>query len=106
MEIRLFKSMLGLALALSAFGAHAGTNYKFTVTCPNKQLVASWNTGDIDPGKEFLRVSTGTNHPGCSIADFNPSRDGRLPVEVYSGATGVVQGIPLLGPILGRLLGF
>ena len=47
----------------------AGGSYEFTVSCPNKHLVAEWNTGDIDPGKEYLRVATGQKFSGCSISD-------------------------------------
>jgi hypothetical protein len=94
------------ALALLSAASWAGTTYKFTVGCQSQQLVAQWNTGDIDPGREFLRVSTGTKYSGCTVSDFNAARDGRLPVEVFSGPTGVVQGIPLLGPILGKVFGF
>lgn len=102
-KITLLTAACGLLLSLSA---HAGGVYKFSVTCPNKALVAQWNTGDIDPGREFLRVSTGTNHPGCSVTDYQPGRDDGKPVEVYSGAPAVVQGIPLLGSILGKIFRF
>ncbi|MEO5881996.1 MAG: hypothetical protein ABIQ06_06230 [Caldimonas sp.] len=102
-KLILLTSACGLLLSLSA---HAGGVYKFSVTCSNKALVAQWNTGDIDPGREFLRVSTGTNYPNCSVTDFQPGRDDRKPVEVYSGAPAVVQGVPVLGAILDSIFDF
>lgn len=98
--------LMACAALIAASSVHAGGTYKFTVTCQSRALVAQWNTGDIDPGKEFLRVSTGTNFPGCSVSDFNPTRDARLPVEVYRGPVGVVQGVPLVGQVLSRIFGF
>lgn len=94
-----------LALA-AAKPAMAGTTYKFTITCGNRSGVAQWNTGDIDPGKEYLRVATGTNNPGCSVSDFNPASDGWMPVTTYEGPAGVVQGIPLVGQVLENIFGF
>jgi len=106
--MKTLKTLIAVAaISFVAIGnAHAGGTYKFVVYCQNQQSVAQWNTGDIDPGKEFLRVSTGTKYPGCSVGDFVAWRDGHLPVETFSGPSGVVQGIPLLGPILGKIFGF
>jgi hypothetical protein len=95
-----------VGLVGGAAQVHAGTAYKFTVSCQMRQLVVQWNTGDIDPGKEYLRVSTGTKQPGCSVGDFNRATDSGLPVETYSGASGVVHGIPLIGSILAGIFGF
>ena len=95
-----------VALALLSAACLAGTTYEFRVSCQSQQLVAQWNTGDIDPGREFLRVSTGTKYSGCSVSDYIAARDSRLPLETFSGPTGVVQGIPLVGPILGSIFGF
>lgn len=95
-----------VALVGGVAPVRAGGTYKFTVSCQMRQLSVQWNTGDIDPGKEYLRVSTGTKHPGCSVGNFNPVTDSSLPVETYSGASGVVHGIPLLGPILAGIFGF
>lgn len=85
--------------------SYAGTIYEFTVSCSDKRLVVEWGVGDIDPGKEFLRVSTGTKYPGCSTTDYNPTTDSSLPRERYSHEAGVIQGIPLLGPIICGIFG-
>ena len=94
-----------LACVLVGVGAsYAGpanaTTYRFAVSCSNRRLVAEWDTGTVDPGKEYLRVTTGTKFANCSVTDYDATRDASLPVEKYSGATGVIEGIPLLGPIL------
>lgn len=89
----------GLGLASSA---HAGTTYLFTVTCPESAQVVEWGVGDIDPGKEFLRVSTGTHYPGCSVTDFHDA-DARLPRIRYSHEEAFWQGIPPIGSILNAL---
>jgi hypothetical protein len=100
------RAATAIALASLAGAATAGPTYKFTVTCFSKRFVMQWNTGDIDPGKEFLRISTGTKNPGCGVSDFNPSTDAKYPVEQVSGAPAVFEGIPLAGPLISRLLGF
>ena len=79
--------------------------YRFHVSCPNKALVVEWGIGAIDPGKEYLRVTTGTHYPGCSISDYNEARDKDLPKERHSDAGGVIKGIPLIGPILKGIFG-
>lgn len=98
-----------LALA-GVVGAHvpawAGTTYRFTVSCPSGKQVAEWRTGTIDPGREYLVVVTGTKHPGCSVSPFNHETDSHLPVDTYSGAVGVVQGIPFLGIVVRKVLRF
>ncbi len=98
-------------LALPAFGAlclasnvQAGTTYVFTVTCPHAAQVVEWGVGDIDPGKEFLRVSTGTKFPDCSVSDYRDS-DANLPRTRYSHENAIFQGIPLIGPILESIFG-
>lgn len=76
------------------------TEYKFTVTCTSGAFVVHWKTGDIDPGKEWLRVATGTENPNCSVSEFRPQADAGLRVESRSHEEGVVRGIPLVGPII------
>lgn len=83
----------------------AGGNYQFTVSCSNKHLVAEWNTGDIDPGKEYLRVATGQKFPNCSISDYNASIDSQLSRERFSHEGGVVAGVPVIGPIICGVFG-
>jgi hypothetical protein len=106
MNINFRKALTVLAVAASAAGlsapAYAGGSYLFTVACQNGSGIAQWNTG----GHEYLRVATGTNNPGCSVSDYNPSRDSGLPVTVYSGAPAVVQGIPFVGEIIENILGW
>lgn len=84
---------------LCASTAHA-TSYKFTVSCEHQRLVVEWRTGAIDPGREALRVSTGSNYPNCSVSNYNHASDSSLPVQVNQGAVGVVQGIPLVGEVI------
>ncbi|MEB0113534.1 hypothetical protein QN397_19690 [Variovorax sp. RTB1] len=94
-------SLLGAGIFITlAASVYAGTTYDFTVSCPDKHFVAEWRVGDVDPGKEALRVSTGTANPGCSIGDYNQLTDGHLPKDISSGAPAVWKGIPFIGPIL------
>lgn len=96
------------ATVFAAFGAissaQAGTTYVFTVTCASSAQVVEWGVGDIDPGKEFLRVSTGTHYPDCSITDYD-ERDAGLPRVRYSHEEAIIKGIPLLGPLLEGIFG-
>lgn len=96
--------VIGTLISSSA-ECFAGTTYIFTVSCQDRSLVVEWGVGDIDPGKEFLRVSTGTKFPGCSVSDYNDARDQNLPRERYSHEAAVIQGVPLLGPIICGILG-
>ena len=80
--------------------SYAGETYKFTITCPDRRFVAEWATGDIDPGKEYLRFTTGTKFDGCQVSDFNTAIDSSLPVDKYSHEGAVIQGVPLVGPVL------
>ena len=69
-----------------------GASYKFTVRCQNGTAkVVEWKTGDIDPGKEYLRVATA--EANCGVTDFDPASDSGLPVETRSHEGGVVSGI-------------
>ena len=104
---KFMKAAVVVAMLAGSAPAFAGGTYKFTITCSNGGVgVAEWRTGDIDPGKEYLRVATGTNNPGCSISDFDANRDGWAPVTVYEGPAAIPQGIPLLGTILENVFGF
>lgn len=103
------KIITAMALAGTVAGAAspalAGGTYRFTVHCQDRTGIAEWRTGDIDPGQEYLRVATGTNNPGCSVADYS-DRDSWAPVTVYEGAVGVVEGVPLLGQVLENVFGW
>lgn len=92
------------ALSLLFIGTASATDYAFTARCQDGALVHVWKTGDIDPGKEYLRVVTGTKNPGCSIGDFNPTQDGYLPQEIHEGIGGVLSGTPL--DIIGNIFGW
>jgi len=83
--------VLAAALAPSLGNA---TTYKFRVSCERETLIEEWNTGEIDPGQEYLRVVTGTHHPNCNIDDFNANRDFRLRTERHSDLGGILFGIP------------
>lgn len=105
-EVKLNHLIVFVAITVALAPSHASaTTYRFTVSCQHQRFVAQWNVGDIDPGKEYLRVTTGTKFPGCGISDFNPSADGDLPVERYSHEGAVIQGVPLVGPIICGIFG-
>lgn len=76
------------------------TEYKFTVVCQHGSHVVHWKTGDVDPGKEWLRVATGTDNPDCTVSEFSPATDSSLRVESRSHEAGVIRGIPLIGTII------
>ena len=86
--------------------ANAGGTYVFSVTCTSQEsLLVEWRTGDIDPGKEYLRVATGQKYPSCSIGDYNEATDAGRRKETYSHEAGVIAGLPVLGPIICGLFG-
>jgi hypothetical protein len=95
-RILVLTAMVTLAVVSSA----NATTYLFHVSCENKLLVAQWDTGTIDPGREYLRVATGTKFPGCSVSDYNDARDKGFPRERYSHEGAVINGVPLIGPII------
>jgi hypothetical protein len=97
--------VVAIPIIFAVMPAYA-TNYRFHVSCPDKSLVVEWGTGAIDPGQEYLRVTTGTKYGGCSVSDYDPVRDANLPVERNSDVGGVIAGVPLLGPILGNIFHF
>lgn len=100
------KAAICFAVVVAAIStAHAGTEYLFHVSCPDKQLVAQWNTGDIDPGQEYLRVATGMKYSGCSISDYSGQSDANLPRERFSHEGAIIQGIPVVGTIICGLFG-
>jgi hypothetical protein len=105
------KALIGILAALAAtvsVPAHASTTYSFFVACPGSAFVDDWHIGDIDPGREYLRVVVGTKHPDCTIENYNPANDFGIPHNHYthSGATAVVEGIPFVGQIVGAILGW
>ena len=88
-------------LALFAWSAEArATDYLFHVSCQSKLLVVEWNTGSVDPGKEYLRVATGTKYPNCNVADYDEARDKNIARERYSHEGGIIAGIPFIGGII------
>jgi hypothetical protein len=92
---------LSFGLALLFWGAQArATNYLFHVSCENKILVVEWDTGSVDPGKEYLRVATGTKYPNCGVADYDEALDKSLARERYSHEGGIIAGIPFVGGII------
>lgn len=95
------KYMAFLAVGIFLVPQFSYADYLFHVGCQDKSMVVEWGVGDIDPGKEYLRVVTGTKHPGCSISDYNPDVDADLPREKYSDAGGVLQGFPPVSIICG-----
>jgi hypothetical protein len=92
--LQITKGLLAAVALVASAASFAGTTYRFTVTCPDRRVVETWETGAIDPGREYLRTITGTKYQGCSITDFNPDRDGRLPQNRHSDAGGVFDGLP------------
>ena len=97
-------SMATVTAFLVLPSAVLATTYKFRVTCPDKSYVDQWETGAIDPGKEYLRVASGKT-PNCQVTDFDPGRDSGLPVVRHSDAGGVVDGLPPV-VILRKIFGF
>jgi hypothetical protein len=97
-------SVVSVAYLLLFSTAAQATTYKFRVTCPNRSYVDQWETGAIDPGKEYLRVASGKT-PDCQVTDFNPARDTGLPVNRHSDAGGVIDGLPPV-VILRKIFGF
>lgn len=95
-----------VATAMLTTSAANATTYRFHVSCSHGAKVVEWRTGDVDPGKEYLRVVTGTNNPNCSISDFNKHGDGSLPRETLEGGAAVIAGVPFVGSIVRGLLDF
>ncbi len=97
-------ALVGL-MSFAATSASAGGKYHFTVSCPDKEVVVEWRTGDLDPGREYLRVATGTNYPGCSVGNYDPRTDSKLRRERHSHAGGVVTGLKPVVTIVGAIFG-
>jgi hypothetical protein len=98
--------LAAIAVMASCVATRASaTDYLFHIACPDREFVAKWSTGDIDPGREYLRVATGTHYPNCSITDYDPVRDAGLPMDTYSHEGGVIAGIPLVGSIICGIFG-
>jgi hypothetical protein len=99
---RLLSATLLSTIVIAATSSRAdATTYRFTVNCQAGNSVAEWNTGAIDPGKEYLRTITGVRNAGCVIGDYNESTDAGFPKNEYSGAQGVLQGTPPIAIICG-----
>ncbi len=99
-------ALIGLLTAVGFTSVAHATDYKFAVGCPYRSFTVLWSTGSVDPGQEWLRVATGTKHPGCGVANFNARSHGSLKVEArYSHEGGVIEGIPLVGAIVCGLFG-
>jgi hypothetical protein len=84
-----------------------GATYLFTVNGNTVHQVVEWDCGDIDPGKEELRVATGGLYPGCTVSDYNQKSDTALPREVHgyengviTNLVGVIGNVPGAGPIV------
>src|SRR5690348_13532174 len=100
MNLLKWAAPFGALVSMVSITPAEATTYLFHISCSNKSFVAQWDTGTIDPGREYLRVTTGTKFPGCSVSDYVEARDSKLPRERYSHEGGVIQGIPLAGPII------
>jgi len=96
------KRVAATMIAVLLLGGTAGAmSYSFRVSCASGRSVVQWAIGDVDPGREFLRVATGLRSPNCSVSDYNPALDATLPVERLSDWEAVLQGT---GAILGVFL--
>jgi len=69
------------------------TTYLFTVTGGQIHQIIEWDCGDIDPGKEYLRVATGGLYGFNTVSDYNPDMDAALPRVVFAYENGVLQGL-------------
>jgi hypothetical protein len=103
-----FTNQFVLFFVIFSFSAVAprpgfATEYRFRLACENQDYVVLWKTGDLDPGREYLRIVTGTNNPSCSIADYNDASDSHLYVDVNEGPTAIVKGIPFVGKIISEI---
>lgn len=97
--------VLMLLVAFVSYECFAGTIYRFTVNCQDGNKVVEWAVGDVDPGKEYLRATTGTKYPGCNVVEYNPASDSNFPVDRISHERGFIEGIPLIGPIFCGIFG-
>lgn len=84
-------------------GASGGTSHTFTVTCPNGALAVEWAVAGVDPGKAFLRASTGAAFPGCSVADYQ-EKDAAL-LRIYHGPEETMLTIiPVIGSVINGII--
>lgn len=100
----MYRTLIAAATFLVFASVGNATDYLFRVSCSQQVLVAEWNTGSLDPGREYLRVATGTHFPNCSVGDYDPLRDVNLPRERYSHEGGVISGIPFVGRLACQLI--
>src|SRR4051812_13041912 len=102
---RIYAVAFAIASLFTVVQAEA-TTYKFTVVCQTTgRHVETWETGTIDPGREYLRVVSGTSNPNCSVGDFNPGTDSALPQNRHSDAGGVIEGLPPV-VVIRKIFGF
>lgn len=96
------KCLMTAVAVLQLLTAPAGaTEYRFHISCQSRSTVVVWNTGSVDPGREYLRFVTGLKNPNCSVSESNEVVDRNLPVEKLSNWEGVIQGTaPIIGLIL------
>jgi hypothetical protein len=97
---------VALVLGFLTSGTAQATDYKFAVSCQYDRFAILWQTGDIDPGREYLKFTTGTKYPDCSVSDFDQARDGNLRVaDRFSHEGGVISGVPLIGTVICGIFG-
>ena len=88
-----------IAAASLMVGAGSAASYSFTVACPDSAQVIEWEVSDIDPGKAFLRASTGMQYPGCSVNEYQ-IQDAALPRFRHSPQETLLTVVPLIGSII------
>lgn len=84
-------------------GARGGMPYVFTVSCPNGTQVVEWAVAGIDPGKAFLRASTGAAFPGCTVADYQ-EKDAALPRIYHGHEETMLTVVPVIGSVIISLI--
>lgn len=89
--------ILSAALALFATPATYANAYLFRVDCSGEAYVAQWDSGAVDPGKDYFRIATGDRNLDCSVYDYNGATDRGLPRRWCSGDAGAIRAFP---PIL------
>ena len=77
------------------------TIYRFTLTNQSgMKRVVEWRIGDVDPGKEVLKASTGSNNPDWTVSDYNADTDSNLDIEIHEGAGAVGAAVPIVGGVI------
>ncbi len=93
--------VLGAALAICAAPAASANPYLFRVDCKDETYVALWDSGPVDPGKEYFRIATDDRNLDCSIYDYNRLTDRDLPRRWCSGPAGIIRAFPPVLILLG-----